>query len=89
MIIATITSKGQVTIPKEIRDALTLKSGDKLEFEVNDHGDLLVKTVKRTVSDVFGRLRQSRPSAVTIDEMNRAIEKRLSKGIKNALASKR
>ena len=82
MTIATITSKGQVTIPKEIRDALTLNSGDKLEFEVNDHGDLLVRPVTRGVSDVFGRLQQSRPSAVTVDEMNRAIEKRLSKSIK-------
>ena len=82
MTIATITSKGQVTIPKEIRDALTLNSGDKLEFEVNDRGDLLVRPVTRSVSDVFGRLQQSRPSAVTIEEMNRAIERRLSKSMK-------
>ena len=82
MTIATITSKGQVTIPKEIRDALTLNSGDKLEFEVNDRGDLLVRPVTRSVSDVFGRLEQSRSSAVTLDEMNRAIEKRLSKSMK-------
>ena len=82
MTIATITSKGQVTIPKEIRDALTLNSGDKLEFEVNDRGDLLVRPVTRSVSDVFGRLQRSRPSAVTIEEMNRAIERRLSKSMK-------
>ena len=82
MTIATLTSKGQVTIPKEIRDALTLNSGDKLEFEVNDRGDLLVRPVTRSVSDVFGRLQQSRPAAVTIDEMNKAIEKRLSKAIR-------
>jgi antitoxin PrlF len=35
MPISTITSKGQTTVPKEVRDALNLDTGDKLNWEVN------------------------------------------------------
>jgi antitoxin PrlF len=39
----TLTSKGQATIPKHIRDALGLKPGDKLTFDVNDAGELVLR----------------------------------------------
>lgn len=39
----TLTIKGQVTIPKQIRDALDLQPGCKLNFAVNDHGDVLLQ----------------------------------------------
>lgn len=37
MLTSTLTSKGQATIPAEIRHALNLKPGDKVIFEVRDH----------------------------------------------------
>lgn len=40
---ATITSKGQVTIPKEIRDRLDLAEGTELEFSVEPDGSLRVR----------------------------------------------
>ena len=55
MTIATVTSKGQVTIPKSIRDALRLHTGDKLEFIVTEEGDTLLRPVTKKVDDVFGR----------------------------------
>jgi antitoxin PrlF len=39
----TLTSKGQVTIPKHIRDSLSLEPGCKLIFDVNDSGELVLR----------------------------------------------
>ena len=41
----TLTLKGQVTIPKKIRDALDLQPGCKINFAVNDAGDVLLQKV--------------------------------------------
>jgi AbrB family looped-hinge helix DNA binding protein len=43
----TITSKGQVTIPKHIRDSLRLAPGSKLEFDVNAAGELVLRKSER------------------------------------------
>ena len=45
MPVSTITSKGQTTVPKEIRDALDLDSGDKLTWEI--HGGKVTVTTDR------------------------------------------
>jgi antitoxin PrlF len=39
----TITSKGQVTIPKHIRDSLSLRPGSKVLFDVNDAGEVVLR----------------------------------------------
>jgi AbrB family looped-hinge helix DNA binding protein len=39
---STITSKGQVTIPKPVRDRLGVKPGDKIAFELNEDGQVLI-----------------------------------------------
>ncbi len=41
---ATVTSKGQVTIPKAVREALTLKSGDRMVFRVEQHRAIIART---------------------------------------------
>lgn len=43
----TMTSKGQVTIPKPIRDALHLTPGSAIEFSVNDNGEVVLHSAKR------------------------------------------
>ena len=40
--IATITSKGQITLPKAIRQALGVEAGDKVGFELRENGEVLV-----------------------------------------------
>lgn len=44
----TLTSKGQVTIPKRIRDALHLEPGTRVEFSVNASGEVVLQPARRT-----------------------------------------
>lgn len=72
---AKLTSKGQITLPKAIREHLQLRTGDRLEFLVDDDGTVRLWPVTRDVTVLKGML--SAPKrAVSIDDMNRAIRRR-------------
>lgn len=71
---ATITSKGQITIPKKIREKLGLKPGDKIEFEV-EKGDLKVSRKKYSIMDTAGILYREGQKPASIEDMNKAIGK--------------
>jgi AbrB family looped-hinge helix DNA binding protein len=73
MTIATVTSKGQVTIPKDVRDALHIKAGDRLQFTVRDDGTVLVRPRTVDIMGLVGMLKAKRH--VTIEEMNETIAK--------------
>ena len=77
MVIATVTSKGQVTIPKRVREKLRLHTGDKLEFIITQGGDTLLRPVTKKVDDIFGRLHKPERKAVSIAEMDSAIRQRV------------
>jgi AbrB family looped-hinge helix DNA binding protein len=51
---ATITSKGQVTVPASIREKLGIKAGDRLHFRLTDSGELTVIPIRRR--SIFDRL---------------------------------
>jgi antitoxin PrlF len=74
----TLTSKGQVTIPKEVRQRLGLQQGDRLIFRFEDGGKLTVEVSKpHPLGDLPGLLRHragKRP--VTVDEMHAAVRAR-------------
>ncbi len=53
---STLTSKGQVTVPAELRQALDLHPGDKLVFEIIDHKILISKN-KEDITQAFGMYR--------------------------------
>lgn len=76
MATATITSKGQVTIPKEIRDTLLLQTGDKIDFTLTERGQVVLKPMTRRVNDLFGRLRKPGQKTLSTQEMDAAIKKR-------------
>jgi antitoxin PrlF len=76
MSIATLTSKGQVTIPKDVRDALRLRQGDRLEFVVEDDGTIRVRPLTVDIRNLFGILSADR--SVTVDEMKAAVRERWS-----------
>jgi AbrB family looped-hinge helix DNA binding protein len=69
---ATLTSKGQVTIPKSVRDALGLEAGDRIDFVDTDKGFLIVPA-KRDLKSLRGILKGRRKKPATIEEMNEAI----------------
>jgi len=72
--ISTVTQKGQVTIPKYVRDSLHLITGDKVEFVHNDRGEVVIKPLTRKVSEVAGILSKYKKSQpVSIEEMDQAI----------------
>ncbi len=50
---AKLTSKGQVTIPAEVREALALSEGDTVTFEVNEAGEAVLRATKS--ESVFAR----------------------------------
>jgi AbrB family looped-hinge helix DNA binding protein len=69
---ATVTSKGQITIPIEIRNELGLKPGDRVVFFKNFFGGYSLTAKNRSIQELCGILH--RPGQhVTIEEMNDAI----------------
>ena len=72
MATATITSKGQVTIPKKIRDKLGLKPGDTLNFDIKDSRTISV-TRKKSIDEAFGMLQRENQESFTIEEMNQGV----------------
>lgn len=69
---ATVTTKGQVTIPKRIRDRLRLKAGDRIEFRERDDGTVVVETETVDVRSLRGSVRP-RASGVSLEDMAAAI----------------
>ena len=72
--IATMTSKGQITLPKFLRTELDLHAGDRLDFILRDGGVLEMVPLKQPVSRLRGMLPKP-ANPVTIDEMNEGIAK--------------
>ena len=69
---ATITSKGQVTLPKPIRDKLHLKPGDKIEFILDDDDGLRVTPVTASITQLKGMV-PAPASPLTLEEMDAAV----------------
>ncbi len=75
MSISTLTSKGQTTVPKDIRRHLGLKPGDKIRFLVEDDGRVVILPATLHLRDLGGSLpKPSKP--VNVERMNEAIRKR-------------
>jgi len=68
---STITSKGQVTIPADIRKALDLAAGERVVFTQVDDGTTVMRVKRRSILEIKGLLKDAKASRkVTIDEMN-------------------
>lgn len=75
---ATVTSKGQVTIPKPIRDRLHLEPGDKIDFIVDETGDVRVTPVTVPVARLKGMV-PTPGSPVSLAMMDEAIARGASR----------
>lgn len=71
---ATVTSKGQVTIPKEIRDELRIEKGDRIEFQRKPDGSVLLVPAGVGLSTLRGILGKG-SRRVSIDDMEAAIRR--------------
>jgi AbrB family looped-hinge helix DNA binding protein len=74
----TLTSKGQVTIPKAVREELGLREGDRVAFRVQEDGTVVVEPETVDVLSLAGVLTPRR-KGVSIEEMNEAIRSRAGK----------
>jgi antitoxin PrlF len=70
---ATLTTKGQTTIPKEVREHLKLNAGDKLDFVIASDGQVILKPATIDVRDLKGLLKRAGRKSVTIEDMNAAV----------------
>ena len=77
MALATLTSKGQVTIPKVVRNSLHLHAGDKIEFVITESKEAFLRPITRKVDDVFGRLHKPGRKPIYIDKMDAEIRKKM------------
>ncbi len=73
---ATVTSKGQVTIPKAVRKILRVNVGDQVDFVLTERGDVVVRGVSLDVHELKGLLKRPRRRAVTVEEMNASVLQR-------------
>lgn len=73
MAAATVTSKGQITLPKSVRDRLGVQAGDRVEFIEAEQGFLVVPAT-RDIRSLKGLVPKPK-KPVTIEAMNRSIAK--------------
>jgi antitoxin PrlF len=68
---ATLTSKGQTTIPKEIRDSLNMKEGDRITFTLLPDGTVLLRLKNKSILDLAGRLHKKGRKALPVEDLSR------------------
>ncbi len=70
-----MTSKGQITLPSEIRKALNVKSGDQLDFYLGKDGELRARRVDSSLNSLVGIL--PKPSKrLSLEQMDQVIQNR-------------
>ena len=69
---ATITSKGQITLPKALRDQLHLSAGDQIEFIMEENGTVRMLPRLASIKDLKGMLPKPE-QPVSLEEMDAAI----------------
>jgi antitoxin PrlF len=72
---ATITSKGQITLPVRVRKALGVDSGDRIEFVELEKGQFAIVPATRSLEELNGLFKGKRKTAATTEEMDEAIAK--------------
>lgn len=72
MAIATITSKGQLTVPVDVRQKMGLGPGSRVEFVEHDDGTYSFVPLTRSITELKGMFKWDGPT-ITVEQMNEAI----------------
>ena len=68
---ATLTSKGQTTIPKEIRDSLGMKSGDRMTFTLMPDATVVMRVKSGSLNKLAGTLHKKGRKPVPVEQLSR------------------
>ena len=80
---AKLTSKGQITVPKAIRDYLKLKTGDQLQFIIDKSGRVMLTAKTIAIKEIVGMFHyKATKKKTTIRDMDEAIAKRMRRKYK-------
>ena len=74
--ISTVTAKGQITLPKSIREKLNLQTGARVDFILDEKaGRAIIQPIHRKIDDVFGVLAacKKKKGKCSIEEMDTGI----------------
>ena len=74
---SSITVKGQTTLPKAVRESLSVKAGDRVRYVILDEGVLIMPV--RSTGRLYGSLRFDGPP-VGLDDMDRAVSEGAAEG---------
>jgi antitoxin PrlF len=68
-----LTSKGQITVPKLIREYLHVAEGDQIDFAITPNGDVVMHRITGSVSHLAGLLHHPNRKPVSLTEMDDAV----------------
>ncbi|MHB8347421.1 MAG: AbrB/MazE/SpoVT family DNA-binding domain-containing protein [Acidiferrobacterales bacterium] len=71
--LATVTDKGQVTVPKALRDKMGIVPGSKLDFELTEQGALHVRVLARGADNLFGLVHRPHQAPLDVAAMDEGI----------------
>lgn len=77
MALATLTTKGQLTIPKKIRESLNLHTGDKIEIIVTAKREAIIRPISKKVDDIFCKLHKANRQPVSLEAIDSTIRNRM------------
>ena len=68
---ATLTSKGQTTIPKEIRDSLHMKAGDRMTFTLMPDSTVVMRVKSKNIAELAGALHKKGRKPIPVEQLSR------------------
>jgi AbrB family looped-hinge helix DNA binding protein len=72
MTVVTVSSKGQLVLPKQIRERLKLRAGDRVDLQIEDDEKIVLRPLRKSLADLEGFL--PKPTrAVSLEEMEETI----------------
>jgi antitoxin PrlF len=73
MALSTVTSKGQITLPKEVREHLHIGEGDRVDFQIEKDGSVRLTPVSGSVRDLYGCLRRADVPSPSLEDLEEAL----------------